>query len=119
MTKKEIKELAKISYTNDQLDEKKVINIVKILNRRDLKRYIHSLLQNEQEKNVIIALPKANGYNESEKVFEKIFSNKRIEYQNDPSLLLGAKIQVNDIIYDFSLKEKLENAEETIEKNYE
>lgn len=119
MTRRQIKQFAQASYKNNQLDEKIVMEIARRLNRKNLKAYIHALKQLEKQKNVFIALPNVNAYNKSEKIFEKIFQNKRIAYQQDPSLLLGTRIQQNDMIYDFSLKKRLHTLAANIEERYE
>ena len=117
MTKREIKRLAEQSYKT--LDEEKVKKISSLLSRKDLKEYIRQLKFLEQQQEVIIALPNLKSYNKNDKIFEMVFKNKRIIFQEDPTLILGTRITDNDMVYDFSLKTRLEEAERQIEQNYE
>lgn len=117
MKKKDIKKLAQASYKT--LDEKKVSQIASLLSKKDLKEYIRQLKFIEKAQEVIVALPAIKSYNKSDKFFEKLFADKKIMYQEDPSLILGAKITDNDMVYDINLKSRLEEAARQIEQNYE
>ena len=57
MTKKQVKELAQKSYTNEILDEKKILQIADRLKRHDLKIYIKELKREEKRRSVIIQSP--------------------------------------------------------------
>lgn len=108
MTKKQIQQLAQISYADKQLDEKKVNAIVSKLKRKDLKRYIDALKATEQKRQVIIAIPKK--FEAADKIkLEEYFPDKEISYTIDPSLLLGIKIINNDLVYEMSLNKTLED----------
>lgn len=117
MTKKQIRKLAEQSYKI--LDEEKAKQISSLLSRKDLKEYIRQLKFIEKQNEVIIALPSINSYNKSDKFFETLFAGKKVIYQEDRSLLLGAKITDNDIVYDINLKSKLEEAASYIQEDYE
>lgn len=117
MTKREIKKLAQASYRT--LDEKKAQEISSLLSRKDLKEYIRQLKLIEKTQEVIVALPNLNRYNKSDKTFENVFKNKQIIYQEDPSLILGTRITDNDMVYDYSLKAKLEETAKQMEQMYE
>ena len=105
MTKKFIAQLVAASYTKDTLDEKKVMRIADTLSRQDLKTYIRGLQLVEKSKTISLVLPDAKLYNKS--LATKV--KKRVKIVEDKSLLLGYKIIDNDMIYDMSLKDKLED----------
>lgn len=117
MTKRQIKKLAEQSYK--QLDEKKIEKITSLLSRKDLKEYVRQLRLLVKAQQVIIALPNLKSYNTNNNFFEDLFKGKQIIYQEDPSLLLGAQITDNDMVYDLSLKSRLEEAGRKIEQDYE
>lgn len=104
MSKKIINQLVLASYTKDTLDSKKVEKVVKLLSRSDLKLYIRGLKLAEKQKTITLVLPNEKFYNKS--LLGK--TTKRIIVRQDPSLLMGAKIIDNDMVYDVSLKNNLE-----------
>jgi len=116
MTTKQIKNLAISSYTNNNLDIKKVRTVSKFLNRMQLKRYIQFLKNLEKNKTVVVAMPKLNDRNTLENVLRKIFPGKKLQFFEDKSLIAGLKLTNNDIIYDFNLKNTLENLVSYINK---
>lgn len=111
MTKDQIKLLAKGSYIKDNLDHNKVNKIFKLLNRNDLKLFIKALKNEEKKNTVTIILPdiKLSKRIELEEMFKTKFANKKIIYKTDPSLIVGIKIIDNDTIYEYNLKNTLEN----------
>ena len=113
MNKKKIKELVLASY---KIDEEKIKKIAPLLNRSDLKKYIGGLKTMESKKNVIVTTPFTNVKQE---MLENLFPNKRIVYKKDPSLIVGLKIQDDDIVYDFNLKNTLNNLISYIKQDYE
>jgi len=117
MTRKAIKKLAQASYK--ELDPKKVEGISSLLSKKDLKEYIRQLKLIEKSQEVIVALPSIKSYNKGDNFFETLFGKKKIIYQEDPSLILGAKITDNDMVYDINLKSRLEQAAKDIEQNFE
>lgn len=116
MQRKLLTSLVDYSYSKGKLDENRVFTIAKTLSRRDLKVYIRALKLAEQKHKVYIAVAKRSVYNESKKMFKGIFEGKEIILQEDPSLLLGARIVDNDIVYDFTLKERLESIADQIDE---
>lgn len=104
MTKKEIAQLVEASYTKDVLDEKKVARIASLLSRNDLKQYIRGVKIAERAKTICLVLPDRNLYNKSLLAGTK----KQVAVVEDRSLLVGAKIIDNDMIYDMSLKNSLD-----------
>lgn len=119
MTKKQLNELVMASYTKDNLDEKKVNDIAKRLTRKDLKAYIRSIKLEEKKKVVTVALPSASVYNTTKKVFFELFPGKQISVEEDKLLMLGGRITANDMVYDFSLKKRLEDFLFEVEQSYD
>ncbi|HSW88619.1 MAG TPA: hypothetical protein VLG12_05660 [Candidatus Saccharimonadales bacterium] len=117
MTKKDIRKLAALSY--ETLDEEKIMKLAAQLSRKDLKEYIRQLKFIEKKNEVIVALPDIKSYNKSDNFFEALFTKKKIIFQEDASLILGARITDDDMVYDINLKSKLEEVVKTIEQNYE
>lgn len=108
MTKKHIQQLVNASYSKNQLDEKKVAKIATLLTRRDLRGYIRLLKLYEKKQAVIVALP----YLPKEPIQKKIsetFPDKKIVYIVDPTLMAGIRIENNDIITEYNLKNILDN----------
>ena len=103
MTKKDIAQLVHASYTKDALDAKKVERIVTLLSREDLKKYIRGLKLSEKAKTISLVLPDKKFYNKT--LLGK--TKKRVEVLEDKNLLLGAKIIDNDMVYDVSLENSL------------
>ncbi len=108
MTQKDIKALVVASYKKDQLNESAIARIAKVLSRKDLKAYIRALKLEEKKRKIYIALPSKSVYNTSKKSLEKIFKDKELVFQEDPTLLLGLKLVDNDTVYDMSLKNRLQ-----------
>lgn len=109
MTTKQIKNLAIASYAREELDEKKVDRISKLLTRIELKRYIKFLKNLEQGKTLKVIMSKLEVKAELTKELKTMFPNKKIEFLEDKSLIAGIKIINNDIIYDFNLANTFEN----------
>lgn len=96
------KELVKISYTNGKLDDKSVKAIGEKLNRKLLKEYIKGLKQEEKKSMVFVTTPKPLTTANREKI-KKLFSNKRIVEEIDPTMINGIKIVENDEEYEMDL----------------
>lgn len=118
MTKKQITLLAKKSYTADTLDEKKVTAIAAHLSRKELKEYIRQMKLLEKKQNIYIAMPDITVYNKSKKLLEEIFTDKKHIIVEDPSLLLGVRIIKDDIVYEYNLKQAIDNINQHINQNY-
>jgi F0F1-type ATP synthase delta subunit len=119
MKKKQVHMLVTESYTKEQLDEKKVNSIAKALSRKDLKQYIRGLKLEEKKRVVTVALATASVYNNTKKIFLDLFPGKTVSFQEDKLLMLGGKVQANDMVYDFSLKSRLENFINELEQTYD
>lgn len=114
MTKKYIKELVEKSYTTDGLlDEEITTFLAQKLSRADLKKYINAIQLKERKTTVIIKTSSDLSQKELDE-FKKEYADKKIEYKKDESLLLGVEIIDNDMIYNKSLKNRLEGVMSSI-----
>src|SRR5207237_4938556 len=109
MTKKQLRTLVQESYTKQELDTKKVELIALKLRRKDLKSYIRALKLTETKKNVTVTVPSATVYNATKQIFFDLFPDKTITMSEDRLLMLGARVQADDVLFDFSLKRKLDD----------
>jgi hypothetical protein len=109
MTKKIINKLALASYTNNKLDSKKVNKIVKHLKRKELKAYIKFIKNYEKSRSVVLLTPASSKNTNYIKELKKIFPDKKILLERDDSLIAGIRIIDNDTIYDFNIKNTLQN----------
>ena len=110
MTKKHIKKLASTSFTKGKLNKEKVTRITKSLKRGDLKVYIKDLKAMEGRQTVVVTVPDYMGLNEKRKYFSKIYPDKKLVFNIDPSLLTGIRVVDVDNEYELSLKNFFENA---------
>ena len=104
MTKKQIKKLANLSYSKNKLIKDYVYKIVKILNREELKQYIKTIKNIENNK--IVTLITSDIKNPAGIVNEvkKLFPDKKIIVKEDKSIIAGIRLINKDTIYDFNLK---------------
>jgi len=109
MTKKQIRGLVSASYTNDQLDQKKINRISKMLNRAELKTYINLVKMFEKSKTLTIYTPNLSAGAFFKKELGKIFKSKKIEIKEDKKLIAGIKIIDDDNVYDFNVRNNLKN----------
>ncbi len=105
MDKKKLKELVSASYDGKVLQEDTVMQITQTLNRKMLKAYIRALKSWENKQTVIITTPEENS---DIKTLSTLFLDKNVTHAIDPSLILGVKIQDNDMIYEMSLKNRFD-----------
>lgn len=121
MTKKYIKKLALASYTKNELDSKKVKRVSGLLTRNNLKQYIKELKSLENQKTITILTPSVSkaAQNNIKKKFAKIYADKKVIIDNDQSLILGLKVIDNDLIYDLSLRNTLDNLSMHINEQYD
>lgn len=108
MTKKLLKQLVNASFQNGNILENMVVSISKRMKRSELKQYINGLKKRLQELTVYIESPFSLTSEQSLEL-KKIFPDKTIITIRKPSLMLGIRILNRDMIYDFSLKNKLES----------
>lgn len=114
MNKKLLKQLLAISYKNGQLDNQIIAKIADKLDRNQLKQYIKALKNAEKLKNVYIQTP----FGDKRKIindFKNVFSGKNIIHLKNSSLIVGAKINYNDDIFEISLKNNLDQILKNVE----
>jgi F0F1-type ATP synthase delta subunit len=109
MIKKQIKQLAMASFTKDNLDEIKTNKIGKLLTRSNLKLYIKYLKALEKNKTVFVYTSDNSQRTELSNKIKEMYPNKNIVYKVDNSLIAGIKIIENDNIYEFNIKNTLDN----------
>lgn len=121
MSKKQIKILAIKSYTRGNLDPKKVEGISKLLTRADLKNYLRALKTIEANKKVYVFVPSLEKFKKEDlkKAFGKMFPQKKIVYDEDSSLMVGIKVINNDQIFEFNLKNTLDDLSSYLENQYD
>jgi F0F1-type ATP synthase delta subunit len=117
MNKKLLKQLLLVSYKNGELDNSVVSEIADRLTRSELKIYIRALKNAEKIKNVYVETPFSLS-NDLSKDLKDLFPDKRIVFEDNPTLLVGTRITVNDDVYNLSLKNTLDSIIESIE-NYD
>ena len=115
MTKNTMTLLVRESYNGDKLDGDKAISIASRLNRNQLKEYINALKDNETKNNVFVTLP----YAQNEELFSKLYHGKKIVLNIDPSIMLGVKIEEQDNVYEFNLRNALEKIVNYVSESYE
>ncbi len=107
MKAKLTKQLAKESFDNNVLVEKRVKTIAGKLKRKDTRSYLKALKVIEQKNTLYVSMPV--NYDESiQKALKFRFPDKKIVYILNKDLLAGMKIIDNDILYDFTLQGKIE-----------
>ena len=107
MTKKIIKQLAKQSFDNRNLDEKKISLITVKLKKTDARSYIQALKQITQQNTVLVQSPIAIDA-VVQKQLQIKFPNKKVVYTINKDLLAGMRIVDNDLLYDYSLGTKID-----------
>ncbi|MDO8658669.1 MAG: hypothetical protein Q7K55_08050 [Candidatus Levybacteria bacterium] len=118
MTKEQIKELVFKSYIKNKLDESRVDLAANKLNRKSLKEYIRALKKFESKNTIIVSVPHMPEQNEI-KILSDLFTGKKIVYNIDPAILVGIKLVEDDLIYDYNLKNTLENMAKFASQIYE
>lgn len=96
------------SYKGESLDPAIVELIANKLSRRELKQYIKLLKRSEHKKEVIVTVPKSMTSEERDMI-QKLFTGKRIVYTVDPTMISGIRIVDNDVEYELSLDQILED----------
>ena len=109
ITTKHIKKLAEASFTNKNLDIKKINRITKLLNRNELKTYIKAIKNYQNSTTITLITSKLTEKNNLLKLVSRLFPNKAIVIKEDKSLIGGIKIVDNDMIYESNIKNNLEN----------
>lgn len=105
---KQIKKLALASYTKSNLDYSLVKKFIKSLNRSELKEYVKTLKNIENRKSVIVTVVDISFTSDVIKKIKSIFKGKRVLIKEDKSLIAGIKISDYDMVYELSLKNKID-----------
>ncbi len=115
MTKRDLKQLIDISFDKTELNEPVIKRIGDALTRSELKDYIRLLKLEISRRSVTVtnALPLGS---EQKKELEALFSDKKVSYNTDKSLLLGTRIVSGDIVYNMNLKQQLTDLETYVSK---
>lgn len=114
MTVKQVKLLASKSFKKNELDPKRTKLFSAKMKRKDLRNYIREIKTLDQKNKITIVIPNLKNFKKTDiSAFLKNYKNKKIIYEEDPNLLVGVKVIDNDLIYDFNLKNTLENLIET------
>lgn len=109
MTKKQIKKLANLSYNKNNLNINYVDKIVKILSRSELKTYIKAIKNIENNKTITLITSDIKNQANIGNEVKKLFPDKKIIIKEDKSMISGIRLINKDTIYDFNLKNTLEN----------
>lgn len=110
MIKKELKQLVEISFEKAELNAATITRIANALTRSELKEYIR-LLKLEIGRRTVTVTNAIDLGGEQKKELESLFSDKKVTYKTDPSLLLGTSIVNGDIVYNMNLKQQLHDLE--------
>ena len=119
MTTREIKKLAAQSFTNWDLDVKKIKRTMSLLNKKQLKTYIKFLKKLENERLVYLFTPMDRVDDKTSSKIKSMFPGKKVEYIKDPNLIVGIKIVDNDMVYEFNLKDSLDNIITYLKQSYD
>ena len=78
----------------------------------DLKEYIKFIKKIESKKTIILTVPddKISNISEIAGKIKKAYPDKNLYIKTDPGLIAGMKIQNDDLVYEVSMKEILEEA---------
>lgn len=117
MSKKLVKKLVDYSYKDNKLSAENVESVAKLLDRCDLNLYIKALKRQERKLSVFIDVP-INNISVKGK-FKEIFPNKKIVWNIDPLLMLGARITNDDMLFEMNLKNTLDKILLSIEQDYD
>ncbi len=120
MTKKQIERLVLESYAGNSMDTRRVEKLTSGISRGDLKIYIRALKNWERKTSIEIITPDER-YQKDLKLsmIKRLFPNKEIKFKVDSSLISGVKIVSEDMVYDFNLKNTLEEIVEHIRSQYD
>ena len=116
MNRKKINKLIAASYKDNYIDQKVANRIASVISRSDLKKYIDGLKTVEKKRSLIVSSPSVNF---DLIKFRELFPDKKIILKKDPSLMLGARIVDNDIVYEFTLRNSFDKILSYIEQNYD
>ncbi|OGH02464.1 MAG: hypothetical protein A2798_02290 [Candidatus Levybacteria bacterium RIFCSPHIGHO2_01_FULL_37_17] len=113
---KNIKQLALASYTDNKLDNKKILRIVNKLSRKEIKFYLKKIKLLESKNTIMVTLVDRNTDKKIINDIRKIFKNKNVVINEDKALLAGIRILDFDNLYEYDLKSKIENISKFLTK---
>jgi F0F1-type ATP synthase delta subunit len=113
---KQIKKLAKASYTGESLDNQKVLAVARHLSKKELREYIKALRLIEDKNTVTITVPDKKTASQMVNNVKNRFKGKKIEISEDKSLIAGARILDFDTIYEYDLKSKIDDIANSLSK---
>lgn len=116
MAKKDTQPLVDTSYTDEELDAKKISAIADKLDRKSLKQYVRALKQAEKAKNVYVDVPFGGKETYTEDL-QALFPNKTLVIREDPSLLLGVRITNGDDVFEINLQRQLDEISRQVSEN--
>lgn len=119
MTTREIKKLAEQSFTYGNLDVKKIKRVISLLGKKQLKAYLKFLKKLENEKLVWVFTPMDKVEDRITGKIKTMFPNKKIKYVTDSSLIAGLRVVDNDMVYEFNLKDSLNNLIIYLKQSYD
>lgn len=96
-----------MSFEGNFLREDLVLIISNRLKRQELKEYIKFVKKEIKRNSVIITSAFAMNLKDKNEL-ETIFTDKTISYKLDPALILGIRIEADDIEYNLNLKTRIE-----------
>lgn len=114
LDKKFLKQLVEISFRANEFNQPVVEKISSHLSRNELKKYVDELKKEDRKRTVIVEVPTKDGELHLDQI-QSLFPNKKILFRKDTSLILGMRIIDDDIVYEFDLKDSLENMRSYIE----
>jgi len=117
MKRQTLKQMVIGSYSDGELDARKINKIADLLTKNELRLYIKALKNWEKENKITIEVANKEGLDLKE--LEELFPNKKMVITVNQALLLGMRLQSNDDIFEMSLKNTLEKVTEHIEEQYD
>lgn len=119
MTTREIKKLAEQSFTYGNLNVKKIKKVITLLGKKQLKTYIKFIKKLENERLVWVFTPMDKVEDKITGKIKGMFLNKKIKYVKDSSLIAGVRVVDNDMVYEFNLKDSLDNLITYLKQSYD
>ncbi len=117
MKRQTLKQMVIGSYSDGELDARKINKIADLLTKKELRLYIKALKNWERENKIIVEVASKGGFDLDG--IQELFPDKKLVVTVDPSLLLGMRLYNNDDIFEMSLKNTLEKVTEHIEEQYD
>lgn len=108
MDKKHIKRLVDLCFDKNGINEAKVLSVSHELQRSDLKKFIWEVKKRLAATTVRVVIPNEKVSTLSiVKELKQMFPNKKIKIEIDPELMVGLRVVVDDLIYEYNLKDIL------------